>query len=76
MILRRYDVYIFGDMYYSKIVSQIYIYIYRLRKDLVSRKVAIYSEDSQHSQGRKHVGVYWTRRIGMVGGVPEGARDK
>ena len=53
-----------------------YIYIYRPRKDLVSRKVAIYSEDSQRSQGRKHVGVYWTRRIGMVGGVPEGARDK
>ena len=27
MILKRYDVYIFGDMYYSKIVSRIYIYI-------------------------------------------------
>ena len=49
--------YIFGDMYYSKIVSRIciYLYIYPLRKDLVSRKVAIYSEDSQRSQGRKHV---------------------
>ena len=74
MFLRRYDVYIFGDMYHSKVVSR--IYIYRLRKGVVLREVAIYSEGSQRSQGRKHVCVYWTRRTGMVGGVPEGARDE